>query len=125
MPDRKKVMKGLKLHAEGCGKFLDGYCDELLCPYADGKNCDISQLCMDAYDLLRHDFSREKVKTYGKLYVISSEAVVKNPKKVEQELYFDIAKQLMENGVLVIHSENTIPGVEVTYGWKLKGVRQK
>lgn len=63
----------------------------------------------------------QEVKTYGKLYCISAEAVANDRHKVEQKLYADIAKCLMENGVLIIHSEETIPGSQITYGWKLKG----
>ena len=63
----------------------------------------------------------KQVKTYGKLYCVSAEAVVKNKDKVEKELFADIVKCLIENGVLIIHSEETIPGYMVTYGWKLRG----
>ena len=64
----------------------------------------------------------QEVKTYGKLYSISAEAVAKDKSKVEHKLFVDIAKVLIKNGVLTIYSEITISGVEVTYGWKLRGV---
>ena len=62
----------------------------------------------------------DEIKSYGKVYVMSASAVAENRERVERELFCDMAKALMEIGILTIHSENTIPGVQVTYGWKLR-----
>ena len=75
----------------------------------------------DALKLLKE---QSKVKTYGKLYSISSKVAIEQKNELEKKLYEDICKCLMENSVLTIYSENIIPCVEVTYGWKLKGVAQ-
>ena len=65
---------------------------------------------------------QKQVKTYGRLYSVSPKAVTENRNEFEMKLYEDICKCLMENGVLVIHSE--LDPMDVTYGWKLKGVAQ-
>ena len=60
------------------------------------------------------------VKVYGKLYSVSPKVAIEQRNELEKKLYEDICKCLMENGVLILHSEGT--PVDVTYGWKLKGV---
>jgi len=58
MPDREKIMRALKIHAEGNG-YICQYCIEECCPYVNSpiiigkRNCDISQMCLDALALLK------------------------------------------------------------------------
>lgn len=65
--------------------------------------------------------SKNQVKTYGKLYSVSPKAVLEKREDLENAMYVDICKCLIENGVLVLHSEGN--AFEITYGWKLKGVK--
>ena len=53
MADREKVILALKIHAEGCGYKTD-FCTAQGCPYAEKDyNCDIEQMCHDAFELLK------------------------------------------------------------------------
>ena len=51
--DREKVIKGLKIHADGCG-YRSHHCDAMECPYRYGDEaCDIDEMCRDALALLK------------------------------------------------------------------------
>ena len=52
MTDIKKVIDGLQAHADGCG-YRSHYCDDMECPYRNGKSCDIEEMCHDAVELLK------------------------------------------------------------------------
>lgn len=65
---------------------------------------------------------KDAVKTYGKLYFVSADSVAKDREAVDRKIKDDILRVLMGEGVLEIHSEEVIPGIEVRYGWKLNGV---
>ena len=103
MIDREKVIKNL----QGVYNYLKSF----------ENTAKMAEWVADALELLKES----EVKTYGKLYRISAEAVSSDRYKLEQELYADIAKCLIENGVLATYSGETIPGYPITYGWKLKG----
>lgn len=53
MPDVEKVIKGLQIHADGCG-WRSHHCDAMECPYRYGDECcDIEEMCRDALALLK------------------------------------------------------------------------
>ena len=53
MPDKEKVINGLRAHADGCG-YRSHHCDAVDCPYRYGdESCDIEEMCRDALALLQ------------------------------------------------------------------------
>ena len=71
MPDREKVIKGLQVHAEGCG-YRSHYCDATDCPYRYGdESCDIEEMCIDALALLKEQ--QERIETLESLRRIEQE----------------------------------------------------
>lgn len=51
--NREKVIKGLQIHADGCG-YRSHHCDAMECPYRYGdESCDIEEMCRDALELLK------------------------------------------------------------------------
>ena len=64
---------------------------------------------------------KQDVRTYGRIYCISTRAVRENREEVLNRLYRDICECLIKNNVLSINSEGN--PFETTFGWKLKGVK--
>jgi len=53
MADIEKAIKGLQVHADGCG-YRSHYCDAMGCPYRYGdESCDIEEMCRDAIALMK------------------------------------------------------------------------
>ena len=77
-----------------------------------------------AYQHLIGTIKQKQIKQYGKLYHITAKSICDNQQKVEQCIYEDICKCLMENGVLLIESEHIppVPDMPVTIGWKINAV---
>ena len=58
MADIEKAIKGLQVHADGCG-YRSHYCDAMGCPYRYGdESCDIEEMCRDALALLKEQEAR-------------------------------------------------------------------
>ena len=64
MVDREKVIKGLQIHADGCG-YRSHHCDAMECPYRYGdESCDIEEMCRDAIAMLKDQEAEiERLKT--------------------------------------------------------------
>lgn len=51
--DMEKVIRGLQIHADGCG-YRSHHCDAMECPYRYGdESCDIEEMCRDAVAILK------------------------------------------------------------------------
>ena len=116
-PDKDKILKGWE-RCKTCNMSPIENCDSYLnCEYTTGLYCRKDKLIDETLELIKE---QSAVKTYGKLYSVSPNVAIEQRNTLDQKLYEDICKCLMENGVLILHSEGT--PVDVTYGWKLKGV---